>query len=78
MNYEEAIKELEEITEKLNEGKVQISEATKLFDRGVELSKFCYKELNNLKSKVTVVKEELGTLLEEEEQWNFQNYSEKD
>ena len=67
MTYEQAIKELEEITEKLNTGKVPMSEATKLFDRGVELSKFCYKELNNLKGKVTTVKEELGALLEEEE-----------
>lgn len=67
MTYEQAIKELEEITEKLNEGKVPMSEAVKLFDRGVELSKFCYKELNNLKGKVTTIKEELGALLEEEE-----------
>ena len=67
MNYEQAIKELEEITLKLNEGKVPMSEAVKLFDRGIELSKFCYKELNQLKGKVTTVKEELGTLIEEEE-----------
>ena len=77
MNYEQAIKELEEITLKLNEGKVPMSEAVKLFDRGVELSKFCYKELNQLKGKVTIVKEELGTLIEEEE-WKYQNYLEKD
>ena len=68
MTYEEAIKELEEITQKLNDGKVPMSEAVKLFDRGVELSKFCYKQLNELKGKVTIIKEELGTLLEEEEE----------
>ena len=75
MNYEEAMKELEEITKKLNDGKLAISEASKLFDRGVELSKFCYKELNELKGKISVVKNELGALIEEDEEiWSFQNY----
>lgn len=66
MKYEEALKELEEIVEKLSEGKIPLSEATKYFDRGVELTKFCYQELNTVKGKVTVIKEELGKLQEEE------------
>lgn len=67
MKYEDALKELEEITEKLSEGKIPLSEATKYFDRGVELTKFCYQELNSIKGKVTIIREELDKLQEEEE-----------
>lgn len=70
MKYEEAIKELESIIEKLSENKLPMSEACSIFERGLELSKFCYSELNKAKGKITVIKEELGTLLEEEDE-NF-------
>ena len=70
MNYEDAVKELEEIIIKLSESKVPMSEACKIFERGLELSKFCYSELNKAKGKITVIKDELGTLLEEEDE-NF-------
>lgn len=73
MKYEDAIKELEEIIEKLNTGKLSMSDASKYFERGAELSKFCYEELKSVKGKVSVIKEELGALLEEEE-WGFLNY----
>jgi len=70
MKYEEALKELEEIISKLNDNKIPMSEASKIFERGVELSKFCFNELNNVKGKVTIVREELGKLLEENDE-NF-------
>lgn len=68
MNYEEKIKELESIIEKLNEGKVPMAEAVKNFERASQLAKECYKELNDLKGKVSVIKDELGTLIEEDEE----------
>jgi len=70
MKYEEALKELEEIISKLNDNKIPMSEASKAFEKGVELSKFCFNELNNIKGKVTIVREELGKLLEENDE-NF-------
>ena len=70
MKYEEAIKELEVIISKLSESKVNMSDACAMFERGLELSKFCYGELNKAKGKITVIKEELGALLEEEDE-NF-------
>lgn len=70
MKYEEALKELEEIITKLNETKTPLSEATKIFERGLELSKFCYNELNQAKGKISVIREELGALLEDEDE-NF-------
>lgn len=70
MKYEDAIKELESIISKLSESKIPMSEACDIFERGLELSKFCYAELNKVKGKITVIKEELGTLLEDEDE-NF-------
>ncbi len=66
MKYEEAIKELEEIIEKLNSSSLPLEEAKKLFERGRELSKFCYKEVKEVKGKVYEIKEEMGALIEEE------------
>ena len=66
MKYEEAIKELEEIINKLNMSALPIEEAKKLFERGNELMKFCYKEVKQVKGKIYEIKEELGALLEEE------------
>lgn len=67
MNYEEAIKELENIIAKLNDPKCPLVEATKDFERGVELSQQCYKELEQIKGKITIIKETLEGLTEEEE-----------
>lgn len=79
MNYEDKIKEIESIIEKLNEGKVPMAEAVKNFERASELTKECYKELNELKGKVSIIKEELGMLIEEDiDEWKFQNYLEND
>lgn len=66
MKYEEALKELEQIIINLNDSKIPMSEAIKVFERGLELSKFCYKQLNEVKGKISIIKEELGALLEEE------------
>ena len=46
LNYEDAIKELNEITNKLENEQLSLSESEKLFDRAVELAKFCQEELS--------------------------------
>lgn len=76
MKYEEAIKELEDIINKLNSTSLPLEEAKKIFTRGKELMKFCYGEIKEVKGKIFEIKEELGALLEEEniELWEFQNY----
>lgn len=67
MTYEEAAKELENIIAKLENGNLPMSEAMKLFERGEELSKICFKELNAAKGKLTLIKEELNKLTETDE-----------
>lgn len=65
LTYEQASKELEQIIANLEEGKVTMTEAIKLFERGEELSKICYNHLDNAKGKLTEIKETLGKLIEE-------------
>ena len=66
MTFEEANKELDEILNKLESGKVGLEEGLKLFERGSELSETCYKQFNEAKGKITVLRETLGAMLEEE------------
>ena len=66
MNFEEAMKELEDIIYKLEDGETKFDEATKLFERGAVLCKQLNKNLEDVKGRVTVIREELGAILEEE------------
>lgn len=66
MNYENAIKELEEITNKLENEKLSLNESEKLFDRAVELAKFCQKELSVTSKKLFEIKKEFDKIVEEE------------
>ena len=66
MSYEEGMKELEEILYKLEDGETKFDEATKLFERGAQICKELNKNLEDIKGKVTIIREELGALLEEE------------
>lgn len=64
ISYEEASKELNQIIEKLEEDKVPLSSAVELFERGEELVKICYKNLDNAKGKLTQIKETIDKLEE--------------
>lgn len=66
MTFEEGNKELDEIIEKLESGKVGLQEGTKLFERGSEVSELLYKEFNDSKGKIFVVKDNLEKLISEE------------
>lgn len=64
MTFEEKVKKLEQILEKLESSDVGLDEANKLFDEGVELSKQCFEMLEENKGKITVLKKELETFVE--------------
>ena len=53
--FEESIKELEEIVEKLELGDASLDESLKLFENGIKLSKSCQKMLDNAEKKVSVL-----------------------
>lgn len=66
MNYEELTKELEGIMTKLESGEVAFSEAVTLFERGAQICKQLNSLLDGAKGKISVIREELGCILEEE------------
>ena len=55
MNFEDKLKELEEIVDKLDSGNVSLEESIALFEKGVKLSKSCQKILNSAEKKVNVL-----------------------
>ena len=64
MTFEEKTKRLEEIVQILELGEPTLQQINELFVEGVELSKSCFQELNQTKGKVTILQQELATLIE--------------
>jgi exodeoxyribonuclease VII small subunit len=66
-SFEEAVKELEEIVEKLERGELSLDESLENFQRGVELSKYCSKRLDDVEKKISfLIENEKGEIIEEE------------
>ena len=78
MNYEDAIKELDEIIEKLDKGNLPLKDSTALFDRASVLAKFCQEELSKTTKKLFEIKKDFDKMVEEEIERNSVNLSEKD
>ncbi|MCL2540682.1 MAG: exodeoxyribonuclease VII small subunit [Firmicutes bacterium] len=64
MTYEQNVKRIEEIVEKLEDGKIGLDEAAKLFEEGVQLSKSCFNTLKEHQGKISVLQQELGKFVE--------------
>ena len=60
--YEDAIRQLENIVDKLEAGEEGLDQSMKLFEEGTELSVYCYKKLETARQKIT----ELAKIREEE------------
>jgi len=56
-NFESSLKKLEEIVAKLEQGNATLDESIKLFEEGIELSKYCSKCLDNAKQKIVSLSE---------------------
>lgn len=65
-SLDEKLVELKTITEKLEKDETSLDESLVLFDKGVELAKDCYKVLNETKGKITVLKQDLEVMKEEQ------------
>lgn len=55
INFESALKRLEEIAAKMEEGKLPLDESVKLYEEGVKLSKYCNWKLSDIDQKVEIV-----------------------
>ncbi len=56
--FEEALDELEKITEGLESGELDLEETIKLYEQGIKLSKLCEQTLQKAKQKIEVLGEE--------------------
>jgi exodeoxyribonuclease VII small subunit len=52
ISFEESLKRLEEIVEKLEKGELSLDEALKLYEEGMYFSDICLEKLNESKQKV--------------------------
>jgi exodeoxyribonuclease VII small subunit len=62
-SFEESLKKLESIVDKLEKGDLSLEESLKLFEEGVGLSAVCKKELEEAEGKVEIlIKQRNGAL----------------
>lgn len=59
-SFEEKLKRLEQISELLESGDVQLEESISLFEEGIKLSKECLSILKNAELKITKLKKEIS------------------
>jgi len=57
LKFEKALKKLEEIVNKLEDGKLDIEESLKYYAEGIKLSQLCSKKLEKIENKITELKE---------------------
>lgn len=66
-SFEKAISELEEIVKKLEKGELTLDESIECFQRGVELTKYCSRRLDEAERSITMLIEgENGSISEKE------------
>lgn len=62
MTYEQAIDELQKISDELESGKLTLDESVKLFEKSVELSKLCFEKVKQTDGQVLLIKKELDEI----------------
>ncbi|WP_226582905.1 exodeoxyribonuclease VII small subunit [Halobacillus litoralis] len=60
MSFEEAMKQLEEIVEKLETGEVPLEKAIQYYQEGMKLSKLCNEKLGHVESQMHQIMNEHG------------------
>jgi exodeoxyribonuclease VII small subunit len=65
-DFEAALKRLEEIVSKLEEGELSLEQSVKLFEEGMEISRFCGKKLDDAERRVEVLLKRTDGELSEE------------
>jgi len=55
INFEEAMKELEEIANKLEKNELDLDKSVEIFEEGMKLSKKCSDILENAEKRITIL-----------------------
>ena len=59
--FEVAMRELEDIVKRLESGDLPLEESLKIFEKGVALSRYCFKKLEEAEKRVSIlIKDEGG------------------
>lgn len=67
LSYEEAIKELEQIVEDLENDQLTLEESIRKFKRGVELYNYCNKILTKLEGEIKILlRDDKGNIYEDD------------
>ncbi len=66
ITFEQAIAELEGIVKKLEKGELTLDESIGFFQRGVELTKYCNKKLDEAERSITMLIEGENGIIEKE------------
>ena len=54
-NFEQSLKELENIVAELEKGDLPLDKALKIFEEGMKLSQFCSEKLNEAEKKIEIL-----------------------
>lgn len=65
MDLEKKIDKLQEIVNKLEVPEMGVDECLKLYEEGITLAKECYKEVDAVKGKINIIKQDLDEFKEE-------------
>ena len=58
ITFEEALKELEEIVDNLNNDEIELEKAISAYEKGMELKKICEQRLKEAKLRIENIKDE--------------------
>lgn len=63
--FEKALSELEGIVEKMEKGEMTLDESIEMFQKGIELSDYCSKRLDEVEKRITILlQDEKGNISE--------------
>ncbi len=67
LSFEKAVEELELIVKKLEKGELSLDDSIECFKRGVELTKYCNKRLDEAERSITMlIEDDTGNVSEKE------------
>lgn len=61
-NFEQALKELEDLVERMEQGELSLEESLKSFERGIALTHICQKALEEAEQTVEILSQKEGAL----------------
>lgn len=55
ITYEQAAAELESVVELLESGELTLEDSIRMFEKGIELVRFCNKKLDEIEKRITIL-----------------------